>query len=182
MQILKRILSLRWCRVWDLDHVSLIAVSTRGFPLREKCPNREFFLTRIFLYSVRIQENTDQKKLRIWALFTQCWTAKLFLAIQIPNPLDTIISEIKKEIIERIKTELKLFKVESAKHLSESLTWYKEQTNVLKEECKSKDINLGKLSKTFENLTSKKTLLKLRDIQTNLNLPATEPLHRDIMP
>ena len=30
--------------------------------LREKCP--EFFL-------VRIQENTDQKKLRIWTLFKQ---------------------------------------------------------------------------------------------------------------
>ena len=29
--------------------------------LREKCPNTEFFLVRIFLYSVRIQENTDQK-------------------------------------------------------------------------------------------------------------------------
>ena len=34
--------------------------------LREKCPNTEFFLVPIFLYSVRIQENTDQKKLRIW--------------------------------------------------------------------------------------------------------------------
>ena len=40
--------------------------------LREKCPNTEFFLVRIFLYSVRIQENTDHKKLRIWTLFTQC--------------------------------------------------------------------------------------------------------------
>ena len=39
--------------------------------LHEKCPNTEFFLVRIFLYSVRIQENTDQKKLRIWTLFTQ---------------------------------------------------------------------------------------------------------------
>ena len=29
--------------------------------LREKCPNTEFFLVRIFLYSVWIQENTDQK-------------------------------------------------------------------------------------------------------------------------
>ena len=28
--------------------------------LREKCPNTELFLVRIFLYSVRIQENTDQ--------------------------------------------------------------------------------------------------------------------------
>ena len=27
-------------------------------PLREKCPNTELFLVRIFLYSVRIQENT----------------------------------------------------------------------------------------------------------------------------
>ena len=32
--------------------------------LGEKCPNTKFFL-------VRIQENTDQKKLRIWTLFTQ---------------------------------------------------------------------------------------------------------------
>ena len=32
--------------------------------LREKCPNTEFFLVRIFLYS-------DQKRLRIWTLFTQ---------------------------------------------------------------------------------------------------------------
>ena len=37
-----------------------------------KCPNKEFFLVRIFLYSVRIQENMDYKKLRIWSLFTQC--------------------------------------------------------------------------------------------------------------
>ena len=39
--------------------------------LRENCPNTEFFLVRVFLYSVRIQENTDQKILRIWALFVQ---------------------------------------------------------------------------------------------------------------
>ena len=29
--------------------------------LREKCPSTELFLVRIFLYSVRIQENTEQK-------------------------------------------------------------------------------------------------------------------------
>ena len=40
--------------------------------LREKWPIKEFFLVRIILYSVPIQENTDQKKLRIWRLFTQC--------------------------------------------------------------------------------------------------------------
>ena len=39
--------------------------------LREKYPNTEFFLVSIFLYSVRKQENTDQKKLRIWIFFTQ---------------------------------------------------------------------------------------------------------------
>ena len=38
--------------------------------LREKCPNTEFFLVRIFLYSDWIQENRDQKKLRMWTLFT----------------------------------------------------------------------------------------------------------------
>ena len=45
--------------------------------LREKCPNTELFLVRIFLYSDWIQENTDQKKLRIWILLTQC--QKVFL-------------------------------------------------------------------------------------------------------
>ena len=33
--------------------------------LREKCPNTEFFLVRIFPYSVRVRENTEQKKLHI---------------------------------------------------------------------------------------------------------------------
>ena len=40
--------------------------------LREKCPNTELSLVRIFLQSVRIRETTDQNKLRIWTLFTQC--------------------------------------------------------------------------------------------------------------
>ena len=52
--------------------------------LREKCPNTEFLLVCIFLYSdwirrrskspdlVRIKENSDQKKLRIWTPFAQC--------------------------------------------------------------------------------------------------------------
>ena len=44
----------------------------RCLKLREKCANTEFFLVRIFLYSVQIQENTDQKKTRICTLFTQC--------------------------------------------------------------------------------------------------------------
>ena len=32
-----------------------------GTPLREKCPNTKLFLVSIFLYSVRMQENMDQK-------------------------------------------------------------------------------------------------------------------------
>ena len=32
---------------------------------------RSFFWSIFFLYSVRIRENTDQKKLRTWTLFTQ---------------------------------------------------------------------------------------------------------------
>ena len=37
----------------------------RAFSLREKCSNMEIFLVRIFLYSVQIKENTNQKKLGI---------------------------------------------------------------------------------------------------------------------
>ena len=53
--------------------------------LREKCPNTEFFLVCIFphsdwirrnTYSVRMQENTDQRILRIWTLFKQCISPK----------------------------------------------------------------------------------------------------------
>ena len=50
----------------------LSSIQRLPFSLREKRPNTEFFLVRIFLYFDRIQENTDQKKLSIWALFTQC--------------------------------------------------------------------------------------------------------------
>ena len=45
------------------NFLTLCLVSTK-WSLREKCPNTEFFLVRIFLYS-------GQKKLRIWTLFTQ---------------------------------------------------------------------------------------------------------------
>ena len=51
--------------------------------LREKCPNTELFLVRIFLYSVPIQENTDQKQLLIWTLFTQWNSSKLNNTISI---------------------------------------------------------------------------------------------------
>ena len=60
-------------------------------PLREKCPNTGFFLVRVFphsdwirrdsisLYSVGMRRNTDQKKLRIWTLFTQWPCDNLYL-------------------------------------------------------------------------------------------------------
>ena len=37
---------------------------------------RFYFLVHIFLYSEWIQENTDQKKLRIWTIFWQCLDRK----------------------------------------------------------------------------------------------------------
>ena len=40
-----------------------------NLPLYEKCQNMHFFSGP---YSVRIQENTVQKKLRIWKFFMQC--------------------------------------------------------------------------------------------------------------
>ena len=45
----------------------------RKIVVREKCPNKQFFLVRIFLHSDWIQENTDHKKLHISTLFTQCF-------------------------------------------------------------------------------------------------------------
>ena len=41
------------------------------------------------------------------------------------NFKNNIIFDLTKIIREKMKTELKIFKTESSKHLSESLTWYK---------------------------------------------------------
>ena len=68
----------------DLLSMHLQCKSMTGFYiLREKCPNTEFFLVLIshirteyadlrskYPYSVRIGENTNQKKLRIWTILT----------------------------------------------------------------------------------------------------------------
>ena len=61
------------------------------------------------------------------------------------------------------------------------MTWYKNETNVLKEECKSKDMIIAKLSKTIENLTNKKPEVISRDVQTNSNQPTKEPPLWEIM-
>ena len=44
----------------NVKKLNFVLTLTFKETLREKCP-----------YSVRIQENTDQKQLRIWTLFTQ---------------------------------------------------------------------------------------------------------------
>ena len=45
------------------------AVHSLKLALREKRPNTDFFLVLVFQYSVRIQENAEHIKLRIWELF-----------------------------------------------------------------------------------------------------------------
>ena len=46
--------------------------------MEQENSNMEFFLVIIFLYSVRIQGKTDQKKLLIWTLLTQWFSEKAF--------------------------------------------------------------------------------------------------------
>ena len=63
-------------------------IAFRNISLREKCPNTEFFLVRIFLYSdwirkfmskspysVQIQENMDQNTLRVCPSFSQFYNS-----------------------------------------------------------------------------------------------------------
>ena len=68
-----------------------------SYSLRRMCPNTELFwsvfscipieygdLLRKSPYSVRMQENTDQKKLRIWTLFTQ-WLLTNWMSLYLEN-------------------------------------------------------------------------------------------------
>ena len=55
------------------------------------------------------------------------------------NFKNNIISNLTKIISEKIKTEVKIFNSESFKHLPQSLTWYKNEKNVLKEDVKGDD-------------------------------------------
>ena len=65
-----------WQTVDLNSHRLLIILILQTHWLCEKCPNREIFLVRIFLYWVRIQENTDQKNIHLWTVFTQ-WATYL---------------------------------------------------------------------------------------------------------
>ena len=69
-------------------------------PLHEKCPNTESFPVRIFLYSEWIQENTDQKKFRIWTLSTQCTSAWLsWLTFQLRGTTNEFCNEFTNEAL-----------------------------------------------------------------------------------
>lgn len=49
----------------------------------------EFCLVRIFLYSVRIQENTGQKKLSILIFFTQCQLSQATSSLSFAQPFNS---------------------------------------------------------------------------------------------
>ena len=53
---------------------------------------------------------------------------------------NNFISNPTKTTSKRTKTELNIFKIESSKHLSEPLTGFQKQINVLKEQCNSEDM------------------------------------------
>ena len=59
-----------FCVLWNRRKLCKAKISSK-ISLCENCPNKEFFLVHIFPYSNWIRENTDQKKFRIWTLFTQ---------------------------------------------------------------------------------------------------------------
>ena len=53
------------------------------------CIRTEYgYLLRKSPYSVRIQGNTDQKKLRIWTLFTKCTSNNQLSLVEISPPLE----------------------------------------------------------------------------------------------
>ena len=58
----------------------MICLTTVRVSLSHTTRNTEFFLVRIFPYLHWIRENMDQKKLRVWALFTHC---QLILLVQV---------------------------------------------------------------------------------------------------
>ena len=74
-----------------IPHIPSISVFPTYPALCEMCPNTEFFwsvfscirteygeIRNIFPYPLRMRQNTDQKKLRIWTLFTHAVYYTLF--------------------------------------------------------------------------------------------------------
>ena len=66
-EILRNYLETRWrlatymSKIIQSELLSCIKQYIQLYALREKCQNTELFLVRVFFYSVRIQEYTDQK-------------------------------------------------------------------------------------------------------------------------
>ena len=73
-----RTLCITWLRLLlpDCSFQKLSTDYILNLSRREKCPNTDFFLVRIFPYSDLIRENADWKKLRILTLYTQCMALK----------------------------------------------------------------------------------------------------------
>ena len=86
-----------WRRWWGWNFINLkvtFCFFGVGYKLRENCSNTDVFLVRIFRhsnwvpvwisglsispYSVRMRENTDQKRLRIWTLFTHWYPSSSY--------------------------------------------------------------------------------------------------------
>ena len=59
--------------------------------LREKCPDTELFLVRIFLYSDWIREIWTRKKMCIWKLFTQ-WVCQNYAQFELRWAPDSVIN------------------------------------------------------------------------------------------
>ena len=83
---------------------------------------QSFFLVSIFLYSEWIQENTDQKKLCIWSLFTHCLKKCFFFPINISvYIIHSIFLEVVTQRCSMKKGVLTNFTKFTGKHLRQSL-------------------------------------------------------------
>ena len=105
------------------------------FSLHENYPNTEFFLVCIFQHSdrlwrdtlispylVRIRENREQKKLRIWTLFTQC-TVSFANSPFTGNTIDTAIIRSSHLVVFCKTCVLLNFPKFTRKHLRQSLVF-----------------------------------------------------------
>ena len=68
-----------WNLKWNFNKLNLKVILVFKPTLCEKCPNTEFFGSYFSAFGphspclVLMRKNADQKKLRIWTLFTQCY-------------------------------------------------------------------------------------------------------------
>ena len=80
--------------LWNTCDKWFVILVLQMFSLNEKCPNTEFFLVLIFLHLDWIQENTYQKKIHVWTIFTQCssFISCLISSILIKNNIAEVIN------------------------------------------------------------------------------------------